>query len=155
MCLIVDSNCLSLVLTLAPCDDLQPLQEALFAKRASAAYGGKLAREYLTMGRFRRLLLELDRQGIFRKVSDTDVDAMTQKLDKEGCCTSNDAHIIALARVSGVRLVCSYDQDLHADFTNPNILSPPGSVYQRASHLHLIRRHCKRAKNRKTIAAHC
>lgn len=54
---------------------------------------------------------------------------------------SDDPHILALALVSGVRLLCSRDTALHADFKNPRILRPAGSVYQNRRHRHLLRAH--------------
>jgi hypothetical protein len=144
MCLIVDANTISLVLAPEPVVDFLPIQRALFAKRANAVHGGKLTREYLKLKRLARILKELDRQGILRKVPDSEVDALTTVLCKERACVSDDEHIIALARVSGVRLLCSLDKSLHKDFTNPALLKPPGSVYQRKAHEHLIRRYCSK-----------
>jgi hypothetical protein len=142
MCLIVDANTISLVLTPPPKEHEKPIHDAIFKKKAIAVYGGKLAREYAKLRRVSRLIRELDRVGAFVKVPDPDVDAMTAAIIEEGTCVSDDEHIIALARVSNVRLLCSHDQDLHADFTNLQILKPRGSVYQRKSHRHLIRLHC-------------
>jgi hypothetical protein len=142
MCLIVDANVASLVFVPDPADDFQPVQAALFQKKATAVYGGQLAREYARLKKLSRLLVELDRQGILRKMDDRAVDQMMDAVVAEALCISDDPHIVALARVSKVRLLCSHDQDLHADFTNPKILKPRGSVYQRRSHRHLIRKHC-------------
>jgi hypothetical protein len=142
MCLIVDANAAPLVFTPSPGDDFKPIWDALLARKAVAVYGGQLGREYSQLRRLLRILVELDRQGSLRKIPDEPVDQMTQAVCEEGLCVSNDTHIIALARVSETRLLCSHDQDLHADFTNPRILRPRGSVYQRREHRHLIRRHC-------------
>jgi hypothetical protein len=142
MPLIVDANTAALVFTPQPSDDFRPVHVALFTGVAVAVYGGKLAREYAAMRKHSRLLAELDRNGTLQKVSDADVDRATQRVCNESCCTSNDEHIIALARISRVRLLCSNDQDLHNDFTNPKILRPAGHVYQRPAHRHLIREHC-------------
>ena len=51
---------------------------------------------------------------------------------------SDDEHILALALVSGARLLFSGDKDLHDDFKNPNIISPKGRVYQTQEHGHLL-----------------
>ena len=64
-----------------------------------------------------------------------------------GLCVSDDPHIIALARVSGARTLCSNDNNLHTDFKNQRLLSHPrGGVYQNANHGHLLRhtRSCPR-----------
>ena len=60
-------------------------------------------------------------------------------------CVSDDPHVIALAQESGARLLCSLDEALHTDFTNPRLINAPrGHVYQNAAHKHLIRLHCKK-----------
>ena len=46
-------------------------------------------------------------------------------VDGRVCC-SNDSHIVALAIVSGARVVVSRDQALAEDFTNPKLLKPKG-----------------------------
>jgi hypothetical protein len=144
MCLIIDANVLSLVFADESPDDFGPIRRALYKKKARAVHGGKLTREYLKLKRLTGILRELDRSGAFAKIPDKEVDAETQNVCDTENCLSNDQHIIALARVSKVRLLCSHDQDLHSDFTNPVVLRPHGSVYQNKSHEHLIRKHCKK-----------
>ena len=52
---------------------------------------------------------------------------------------SDDEHILALARVSGARLLFSGDKDLHDDFKNPKIIGKPGGkVYQTQQHERLL-----------------
>jgi hypothetical protein len=142
MCLIVDANVASLVLAARPHADFEPVTTALFNRRAVAVYGGQLRREYERVTHVLRILVILDRQGSARAVPDLDVDKMTEQVVQEGACQSDDPHIIALARVSDVRLLCSRDRDLHQDFKDPKVLQPRGSVYQNRSHRHLIRKHC-------------
>ncbi len=143
MCLIIDANLIAITLSPNPPDAAKPLQAALYARRARGVYGGKLAMEYAKLKKFARLIGQLDRAGILRQVSTKDVDAESNRVKKSGQCVSNDPHIIALARVSSTRLLCSNDQNLHADFKNPLILNPVGNVYQNQSHAHLIRKFCR------------
>lgn len=43
---------------------------------------------------------------------------------------SNDEHVLALALVSGARLLVAHDRRLRRDFRNPSIISGPrGNVY--------------------------
>ena len=52
---------------------------------------------------------------------------------------SNDEHIIALAIVSGVKVLVSYregDRDLFVDFKNRSLVR--GKVYTRKSHAHML-----------------
>ena len=59
-----------------------------------------------------------------------------------GGIKSDDEHILALALVSGARLLFSGDKDLHDDFKNPNIISPRGNVYQKPKHAGLLKKAC-------------
>lgn len=57
----------------------------------------------------------------------------------KSACTSNDAHVVALARISGARVVATKDIQLHVDIKNKTLLdNPRGSVYQDESHAHLL-----------------
>ena len=52
---------------------------------------------------------------------------------------SDDEHILALARVSGARLLFSGDKNLHDDFKNAEIIgNPSGKVYQSQKHKRLL-----------------
>jgi hypothetical protein len=148
MCLIIDANVANLVFSADPHEDFQPIWDALQNSRAVAVYGGRLAEEYAMLEKIRRLLLELNRRGALRKVGDEQVIAATEDFAKKAI-RSDDPHILGLAQVSTVRLLCSRDQDLHVDFTNPALLHPKGSVYQTRHHSHLIARHCGRKRQRR------
>jgi hypothetical protein len=149
MCLIADVHVAQRVFGIEPDAEFEPVRSALFQKKAKAVHGGKLTDEYCKLERLRRLLTELDRQGILRMVDDSQVREMTKIVIREKLCISDDQHIVALARVSQTRLLCSFDKDLHADFSNPKILNPKGSIYQKASHAGLIAKHCKHDKKPK------
>jgi predicted nucleic acid-binding protein len=141
MCLIVDANVAALVFARPPHNDFLPIWNALARNRARAVLGGRLTGEYLRLRQIRPFLLELNRRGSLRRVLDADVDAATDEFAGRAL-RSDDPHILGLAKVADVRLLCSHDRDLHADFTDPVLLRPAGCVYQCASHQHLIRRHC-------------
>jgi hypothetical protein len=148
MCLIIDANLANLVFSPAPSPDFLPIWNAVSEGRARAVHGGRLSVEYSRLSRVaQRLLLELGRQGKVRRVDDSEVEQATNTYQDQDIC-SDDPHILGLAHVSGVRLLCSHDQNLHADFTNPMLLQPSGNIYQTSEHEHLIKRHCKMS-NRK------
>lgn len=68
-------------------------------------------------------------------------------------CRSNDLHVLALARVSGARTLCTADGDLRRDFKDSRLVArPKGSIYSRASHAHLLKHStsCGRERRRKT-----
>jgi hypothetical protein len=144
MCLIIDVNVVHKFFP-KPSEDLMPIHKAIAEGGAKLVYGGELTREYRRMDAFRRFLLRLDQQGRARQVADSTVDAETKRLAEGGFCVSDDPHIIALALVGAVRLLCSEDEALAADFTNPALLrNPQGNVYKRAEHAPLLRKHCSK-----------
>lgn len=142
MCLIIDTDTIHRVFP-TPCNDYAPIFRALNEKRARLVYGGQLKRDY-EKTHFRRLLLRLDQQGSARQVPDAEVDAQAKQLVESKVCRSNDQHILALAIVGRVRLLCTMDNDLAADFRNPLILNAPrGNIYRRGADAgRLLRRHC-------------
>ena len=142
MCVIIDTN-VAAILLVDRHPDFDPIWQALREKRARMVYSPQLTREYQRNRSVIAVVSQLTRAGAARLVPAADVAKQIDALVSEGHCVSNDVHIVAIARVGSVRLLCSRDQALHADFTNPIILNNPrGSIYQNASHQHLIREHC-------------
>lgn len=144
MCLIVDTN---VAVNFFCNGDVRcaDLRGAVFGKGCCVVYGGHLRLEYTRIEKARRIVLALDRAGRARAIPDAQVDKETAALEASGQLVSDDPHIIALARVSGSRLLYSLDVALHADFTNENLIkSPRGRVYQGGpGHKHLVRQYCK------------
>ncbi len=83
-----------------------------------------------------------------RTIDEAEVMTRASELQAEGQCSSNDQHVIALAQVSGARLLYSNDAQLQEDFKNSRLVdSPRGKVYTtirhsdfRPSHRDLLRR---------------
>ena len=76
----------------------------------------------------RHWIRELTNAGRLTKVDDSEVDNLAEQLGK--LCKSNDSHIIALAQISGARLLYTNDQALTEDFGNHNLINNPrGKVY--------------------------
>lgn len=143
MCLIVDANVASLVFTPEPPKEFNPVTKALVRGDAVAVYGGQLTREYQKSHSVVRFLATLDRAGRAKQLPGHQIDTESARLAVEGACQSNDHHVIAIALVGHVRLLCSRDAALHADFTNKALLDDPrGNVYQNETHTHLLRKHC-------------
>ena len=117
--------------------ELKPLWDWIASEQGRLAVGGLLLTELLRVGSARRLLRNWVRTGRARITPTDEVAAETRAIEDD--CQSNDAHVIALARVSGARLLCSSDGDLHTDFRNPALISRPrGSIYQTSDHTHLL-----------------
>ena len=93
---------------------------------------------------FRQALLS----GSLKEENDQKVNSRTESLRAVRTCRSNDPHIVALAQVSGARLLYSNDKELHQDFGNGDLIrNPRGKVYStlrskdfKRSHKQLLRR---------------
>lgn len=146
MCLIIDANFAHKFGN--PSDeDVAPIVRWLKKprSRANIVIGGKLRRELARSGQgFRDFVEELIQAGRFLDKDDGAVEAETEAVVKEldalNWEDADDPHIIALARVSGSRLLASHDSrsGLHAMFKDRRLLDPPGKVYQKPSHKKLL-----------------
>ena len=101
--------------------------------------GGKLLKELSRSEKFKKWLRAalLPTVANARRVSDPDVDAETKMLESLGICRSDDEHVLALARVSGARLLFTNDRNLQEDFDNPRLInsgSGRGRVYTTRRH---------------------
>lgn len=135
MCVIVDANLASAVFASPTDPAFLPLIVWLHGK-GRLAYGARLTRELERVQAARRYPLELNRAG--RAVASPEA---TIEAEQRGIkCRSDDSHVIALARVSGARTLCSRDKTLHRDFKDPRLVAHPrGVVYQSAEHARLLR----------------
>lgn len=139
MCLIVDANLAARVFAEPAEADFSPILDWLEGN-GCLVIGGQLAPELARIGGARRYLINLLRAGRARRVPDEVVEADRHTVAGTGLCRSDDAHVLALARVSGARVLCTHDRDLQQDFRNPLLISRPrGSVYQRREHERLLR----------------
>ena len=91
--------------------------------------GGKLVAE-LDGTPAREWLRQAQNAGRVARVNDEEVNARAAQLEDQQRCKSNDPHVIALAQVSGARLLYSNDTTLHADFKDRSLIdNPRGRVY--------------------------
>lgn len=157
MCIIVDANLAALVFCTPPNNNFLPIIEWLLSPRENGrlVVGGQLAHELDKVNAARRLVKSLQQAGRARLIPETS----TQEEGEHVCdtCESNDPHVIALARLSGARILCSRDIKLHRDFRNEALVSNPrGHIYQSARHSHLLRLYghteaCRKSTNKKIL----
>lgn len=121
-CLIVDTNMLHW-LTETSEDNSTIVIGFLKNQRGRLYIGGKLKHEFPS--RLRSWLAVGVRAGWIVNVSDEEVDQETTWLQVHHTLESNDHHIVALARVSGARVLISRDENLRRDFGNRNLISQP------------------------------
>jgi hypothetical protein len=149
MCVIIDVNLAFCIFASAPEADFRPVFEWLHApdKNGCLVFGGKLSKELSNRIASRRYLRALLQAGRAYQIPDATVQSEEQQVTASGHCRSDDPHVVALARVSGARTLCSHDRALHQDFRNSDLISKPrGRVYQNETHAHLLQhdRSCPR-----------
>ena len=149
MCAIVDNNVRHEVFGAAPTEAGQYFLDWLERGDGMLALGGRLLRDELSgYQNFNAWLVQALLAGQARRVNDGEVDAATEELKRRGICRSDDEHILALARVSGARLLFTNDRALQRDFRDREIIGGiRGRVYTtversdvRPAHRELLRR---------------
>jgi hypothetical protein len=141
MALILDANCSHKITNVVDHPDFAPILDSLLNGQATLQYGGtKLIAEYQFAASVWKLIYRLDQAGRARKADGAAIDRRQQELIDANSCKSDDQHIIALAQISGTRLLCTHDKALHDDFKDKALIDRPrGSVYQTGAHKHLLR----------------
>jgi hypothetical protein len=151
VCVVVAANLASIIFRVPPDNDFIPVLEWFTQKGGCLVYGGKLADELWRIESARRFVRVLQQAGRAILIEKAKLEIEEMNLSRAKLCQSNDLHVIALARVSGARTLCSHDTVLHKDFKNPRLISKPrGSVYQNARHKRLLRHtsSCQRGKKK-------
>ncbi len=92
--------------------------------------GGKLLEE-LEKGSpcFRDWASQAARSGTMKIVDNSEVQARTEQIKRQGLHKSDDLHVLAVAQLSGARLLYSNDRKLQQDFKNTKLIDPKGSIY--------------------------
>ena len=129
MCVIVDNDVCHEIIGPRSTPVGIHLRKWITNKGSKLVVGGQVLRELAENSDFRRWLAEALASGIAMRFSDQSVDELALELKAD--CESNDSHIIALARVSGARLLFTRDNSLKRDFKNRKLLggSVRGRVY--------------------------
>jgi predicted nucleic acid-binding protein len=137
MCLIVDANVAAQFLA-----QPNPVTQWLLGERGNPRLvaAGKLRAELARHDGVRQLLVQLERAGRLRPIDPAQLRQKELGLHKSRACRSNDAHVLALAIVSGARTLATLDNALAEDFKNPKIIPRPGGKIYRdpETHAHLL-----------------
>ncbi len=154
MCVILDAN---VVAEVFEPDGRSEAGEQFFewinTGRGRLVAGGKLFQELCESHKFREWWQGALLAGRATRVKDGEVDGRTKELKRQDSCRSNDEHVVALAQVSGARLLYSNDRALQQDFKNTNLIAKPsGKIYSTnqsknfgKTHKSLLRRNvCRR-----------
>ena len=131
MCAILDANVVHEVFATDGHDAGRRFFDWINTGRGRLVIGGKLTVELSrASNKFRQWAKIARIKGRMRIVQDSEVDQRGEELAQAGNYLSNDLHIIALAQISGARLLYSKDEALHKDFTNKKLIDHPrGKIY--------------------------
>jgi hypothetical protein len=129
MCAIVDANVDGEVFGASLTAAGQEFFEWVTQGHGRLVAGGKLLEElYKTPAR--DWAREAINSGRMKRVNSSDVEELASELSLKQICRSNDPHVIALAQISGARLLYSNDEDLQKDFKAKDLIdNPRGKVY--------------------------
>ena len=142
MCAILDANVAGLVFGSERPRAGRAFFEWIDSGRGSLVVGGRLRRELDRNRVFQAWRLEAGRAGRVTLLSDEVVDSTAQQILQEGACRSDDEHVLAVAQLSGARLLYTNDADLQADFGDRALIDRPrGKVYSTRIHDHLTPTH--------------
>ncbi len=139
MCIIVDTNKIVNFFKSPQGQDNAPIHRWINEKGGVLVYskGGKLGKEFNDV---MLLLDEYYQVGKTTMVSLEKIESQEVILNKAAEHKSDDAHILALAKVSGARLLYTEDKVLMDDFRNKKIIdSPRGKIYSGVGNKSLLK----------------
>lgn len=129
MCAIVDANIANEVFGANRIAAARKFFDWLNTGAGILIAGGELLNE-LNITKYREWVKQARLSGKLKVVDYQAVEARTTKLYNKKECKSDDHHVIALAQVSGARLLYTNDGDLIEDFKNKKLIDKPrGRVY--------------------------
>lgn len=120
--------------------DYAPVYKWLNAGKGKIVYGGKNRDELVQHADVASELIDLDQAGRAYYEKDSRLLSLIESLlcsNSDYKC--NDCHVLALARLSGCRILCSNDKALCGDFGKRALLGDSrGRVYKNNSHRDLL-----------------
>lgn len=143
MCAIVDANVASEVFGENPPPAAEEFLEWITDGRGVLVVGGRLYEELdgHSPG-FRQWAGQAILARQMRVVNEDKVNARERQIHSARGHRSDDPHILALAQVSGARLLYSNDRDLQQDFANRRLINQPrGKIYSTLVNKNFARSH--------------
>jgi len=155
MCAIIDANVANEILSSSQSEAGFEFFKWIQDGHGKLISGGKNRHELNKCGEeYRQWASQARSSGMLVEVSDQAVAKREEQLKHSGLIQSDDPHIIALAQLSGARLLFSNDLKLHKDFRKRELIDQPrGKIYStskgssfRGEHKSLLRNKniCKR-----------
>ena len=131
MCAIVDANVTHEVFGPTPSDAGSRFFDWIQSGKGRLISGGRNLRELEQCSDgYREWVNEAISSGALTIKNEEAIDTRERQLKSSNLLASDDPHVLALAQLSGARLLYSNDKDLQEDFTNSKLIgSPRGKVY--------------------------
>lgn len=130
MCAILDADVVGKVFGSNRSEASEKFFDWINTGKGRLVTGGKVLEELNHNSTFRKWRQQAIYSGRIREENQNEVNARTEKLKNENSCKSNDQHVIALAQVSGARLLYSNDGRLIEDFKDKKLIDQPrGRIY--------------------------
>ncbi len=134
MCGILDANVLGDFFRKKPEDRSETAAEFwkyVLSRKLKIVIAGKLKIETDKVHAAKLWLQKAKSSGIVHQEDSKTVAVEAQRLAESRLCKSNDFHVLALAKVSGARLLYTNDKNLIKDFGNKEIINnPKGRIYR-------------------------
>ena len=125
MCVILDASVVGEVFGSKRTEAAHKFFDWIHSGRGHLVIGGKVLEEPNKNSKFKAWRQQATSSGRITEANEIEVNARTEKLKNENSCRSNDPHVIALAKVSGARLLYSNDVTLIKDFKDKNLIDQP------------------------------
>ena len=135
MCAIVDADKSGEIVAPKPIPAARAFKEFMIAGPCCLVVGGsrlrgELGRGFSTPDRAKQTTItewvaQIQQAGRLRSEDDVKVDRKAKEIKELNLCKSKDWHIIALAQISGARLLYSADDDLRQDFADTRLINNP------------------------------
>ena len=132
MCAILDANSIHEVFRPDKFEAGKELLKWIDSGRGLLMTGGKAYQEFRAglPPRGRDWAQQAQLSGKLRIVDEEQVDERTEKIKTDASYRSDDPHVLALAQISGARLLYSNDIDLQRDFGDKVLIdNPRGKIY--------------------------
>lgn len=143
MCAIVDANVANEVFGPHPTPAGEKFLDWVDGGSHRLVVGGKLLGELAKSSQdFRKWMSRAMRTGKMKVLDKNKVSTRTDRIEQERLHTSNDPHVLALAQLSGARLLYSNDAKLQQDFKNKDLIDrPQGNIYSTRQNKNFTRTH--------------
>lgn len=148
LCLIVDTSVSGIFFGPTSKNPYIDALKCVLSGRTKFVTGGKNLDELSKNAKIRTQIVRWGGLGLAITVEKRAIITEIQRVIASRLCKSNDEHIIALAKISKARTLCTNDRLLQDDFKNIRLLRPKGRIFKDGTHAHIFDRIKCRCKSK-------